>query len=716
MITKFAVSGNIIGELSEKIPSNIIALNELIKNSYDAGAKNIEISLNTKQNKLVIKDDGDGMNSEDIKTLLHISKSNKMYGKVNKHGRITQGSKGLGFLSVFKFGKKVTWRTKKDIGYEFSLEREVLTNSENLLNEKVEIKENNKIEKGTEIEIEIVDNYQLSYLKNYLTEEINYLKIINSFDTQVPKIQIYIDNHELIDNTFSSLEDYNIERQLFYVLYDSKEQKLKFYHNKNLVLSKKYEFNSEEFDLELELSIFQFKSRGRSEITPLFSNNLGDLTPLIYINSNLFNNYEIFDPGIMKNIRSSQVLNQMIGYVKIKSSNKELDFNSDRTHFLENKFTNEIKSYLKEINKEIQILGSLRKKYLINFDILKEEVIEDFLKAKDNIKDDFYFKNDVKITRINDEIKYSLFGKEKIIKLLQTKLVEKTYSTFINKVKEIESKNNIPLNVKEINNKEIITPKEAYIDLSEEVAKYKIPSQQIDLKEFVKSAKDSNGKDIPLEKIKIKVDEKELAHSILESQNNEGEKKVVFSYEDKETGKVINGLKLVFHKEVHPIKVKKRNVGIFELPTKESYRIRYDESTENLILQLQKLNIEDYLEIYAACLRILFELGVYKIKNSVKTNLPEIKSMKHIEESVKEIIEFASGKEIREKIAKSTGMTFDDLKNSLTAEKFKESVSQSNLGSHKGTKLLTKQAIEEIAQKAVLFNVVVNELLMNDEI
>lgn len=207
-----------------------------------------------------------------------------------------------------------------------------------------------------------------------------------------------------------------------------------------------------------------------------------------------------------------------------------------------------------------------------------------------------------------------------------------------------------------------------------------------------------------------------MAHSILESQSNEGEKKAVFSYEDKETGKVISELKLVFHKEVHSIKAKKRNVGIFELPTKESYRIMYDKSTENLISQLQKLNIEDYLEIYAACLRILFELGVYKIKNSAKTNLPKIKSMKHIEESVKEIIEFASGKEIREKIAKSTGMTFDDLKNSLTAEKFKESVSQSNLGSHKGTKLLTKQAIEEIAQKAVLFNVVVNELLMNGEI
>ena len=38
MDTNIRVSGNIISELSEKIPTNIIALNELLKNSYDAGA------------------------------------------------------------------------------------------------------------------------------------------------------------------------------------------------------------------------------------------------------------------------------------------------------------------------------------------------------------------------------------------------------------------------------------------------------------------------------------------------------------------------------------------------------------------------------------------------------------------------------------------------------------------------------------------------------
>lgn len=48
------------------------------------------------------------MDKNDIDTLSHISSSNKIYGNLNeKYNRYVQGSKGLGFLSVFKFGKKL---------------------------------------------------------------------------------------------------------------------------------------------------------------------------------------------------------------------------------------------------------------------------------------------------------------------------------------------------------------------------------------------------------------------------------------------------------------------------------------------------------------------------------------------------------------------------------------------------------------------------------
>ena len=104
------VAGNILSELSEKIPNNIIALNELIKNAYDACSPSVDIKLDSESKKLIIRDYGSGMNIEGIEKLFHISNSEKHYGAVIAYGdtqRLTQGSKGLGFLSVFRFGKKV---------------------------------------------------------------------------------------------------------------------------------------------------------------------------------------------------------------------------------------------------------------------------------------------------------------------------------------------------------------------------------------------------------------------------------------------------------------------------------------------------------------------------------------------------------------------------------------------------------------------------------
>jgi HSP90 family molecular chaperone len=127
--TGIKVSGNIISELSEKIPTHIIALNELIKNSYDAGALSVSIEIDTRKNILRIIDNGEGMNRRDIDTLFHLSHSLKVYGEYNsQYKRYVQGAKGLGFLSVFKFGKKAEWRTKSDVGINSQL---ILIHSKN---------------------------------------------------------------------------------------------------------------------------------------------------------------------------------------------------------------------------------------------------------------------------------------------------------------------------------------------------------------------------------------------------------------------------------------------------------------------------------------------------------------------------------------------------------------------------------------------------------
>ena len=167
MPSKITVSGNIISELSEKIPSNIIALNELIKNAYDAGASQVKISLNSSMKKLVIVDDGEGMDKADIDALFHISSSNKVYGSYNEnYKRYTQGSKGLGFLSVFKFGRNVKWETKKDKGYQFGLNYDDLNSQFDIAEYSIELAEDKNIAKGTKIEIN-VSEYNIRSLVDF---------------------------------------------------------------------------------------------------------------------------------------------------------------------------------------------------------------------------------------------------------------------------------------------------------------------------------------------------------------------------------------------------------------------------------------------------------------------------------------------------------------------------------------------------------------------
>ena len=183
-VGKFKFSGSILKELSEKIPSVIIALNELIKNSYDAGANFIEIVIDSKLSNLVIKDDGEGIDREGINTLFHIGKSTKNYGSINKYKRYTQGSKGLGFLAVFKFGRQfVEWetKTKYEEGYSFSINFDDIVKSDNITDYEVLLRKSSQKEIGTKITIKL-EKEALEYLKKYFMDKENLQKILYSLN------------------------------------------------------------------------------------------------------------------------------------------------------------------------------------------------------------------------------------------------------------------------------------------------------------------------------------------------------------------------------------------------------------------------------------------------------------------------------------------------------------------------------------------------------
>lgn len=114
----FQVDGKILNELSKQVSSHLFALGELMKNSYDAQATEVDIIFDKSLRTLTINDNGTGMSRSSLQSLLHIAKSGKEYGRkfsFNHNGktitRLTQGSKGLGLFCAFKFGDIVVWDT-----------------------------------------------------------------------------------------------------------------------------------------------------------------------------------------------------------------------------------------------------------------------------------------------------------------------------------------------------------------------------------------------------------------------------------------------------------------------------------------------------------------------------------------------------------------------------------------------------------------------------
>ena len=97
----FSSDSKILAELGERLLSNrIIALGELIKNSYDADATKVYVWLSTegKEKFLVIKDNGSGMTKDDFLTKWMVigtrGKQDEILSK--KYSRKITGSKGVG--------------------------------------------------------------------------------------------------------------------------------------------------------------------------------------------------------------------------------------------------------------------------------------------------------------------------------------------------------------------------------------------------------------------------------------------------------------------------------------------------------------------------------------------------------------------------------------------------------------------------------------------
>lgn len=121
---------SIIGK--DLINDDNIAILELVKNSFDANAKNVTVSyINQKENddgvdnftsktsRLIIRDDGIGMNINDIQNKwLNIAYSGKKIEK-NQFNRRMAGAKGVGRFSCDRLGEYLNLytKTRNDLNY-----------------------------------------------------------------------------------------------------------------------------------------------------------------------------------------------------------------------------------------------------------------------------------------------------------------------------------------------------------------------------------------------------------------------------------------------------------------------------------------------------------------------------------------------------------------------------------------------------------------------
>ncbi|MGB4971351.1 MAG: ATP-binding protein, partial [Cyclobacteriaceae bacterium] len=110
---------DIIGR--ELITDDFIAVFELVKNSFDANAREVEITFQEIQSQtpcIVIKDDGEGMDENDLRTKwLFVAHSTRKlennYRDRIKSGRVYAGAKGIGRFSCDRLGKTLRLITRK---------------------------------------------------------------------------------------------------------------------------------------------------------------------------------------------------------------------------------------------------------------------------------------------------------------------------------------------------------------------------------------------------------------------------------------------------------------------------------------------------------------------------------------------------------------------------------------------------------------------------
>ena len=185
----FRVSPGVLGPLgAEQLQDPALAVLELIKNSWDADAKKVTISVSTKRTKkIVVSDDGHGMSERDFRDRwLVIGASLKRGERTSKGGRPLIGEKGLGRLATFALGHSVKLESAEEpaSGFATNINWDALKASTSLEEYSITLSPKRR-KRGTLVEItDLEKNWEPSHTQ-YLISHAEFLTAVPGEDFSI---------------------------------------------------------------------------------------------------------------------------------------------------------------------------------------------------------------------------------------------------------------------------------------------------------------------------------------------------------------------------------------------------------------------------------------------------------------------------------------------------------------------------------------------------
>src|SRR5688572_11544506 len=90
-----------------------LAIKELISNAYDAGATEVKLKLDLENGRIILRDNGRGMNESEFRDeYLHIGYFKEPSKELDELGRMRIGTFGIGFLAPLPYCKSLKIITK----------------------------------------------------------------------------------------------------------------------------------------------------------------------------------------------------------------------------------------------------------------------------------------------------------------------------------------------------------------------------------------------------------------------------------------------------------------------------------------------------------------------------------------------------------------------------------------------------------------------------